>query len=64
MCFPKTYGFSNLNLGCHTLPIPCNNELNQFLEEINDWHKKTKWVVESLMGSPIDIWLNIVGSRV
>ena len=40
------------------------NYLNQFLEEINDWAQKTKWVVEMFMGSPIDIWLNTIGSIV
>ena len=49
-----------------SIPFPSqgNNFLNQFLAEINDWAQKTKWVVERLMGSPFDIWLNIIGSRV
>ena len=40
------------------------NYLNQLLEEINDWAHKTKRVVESFMGSPIDIWINTIGSIV
>ena len=48
--FPKTDGFSNSNLGCHTLPIPCNNQLNQFLELINDWVPNTRKVVDSFDG--------------
>ena len=40
--FSKADGFSNSNLGYHTLPIPCNNQLNQFLEVINDWVNKTR----------------------
>ena len=47
----------NLNFDLHSFPIPCNNLLNQFQEEINDWANKTKWVVDNFMGSPIDIWL-------
>ena len=56
MCFPNTDGFCNSNLSCHTLPIPCNNQLNQFLAVINDWVSKTRKVVDNLMGSPSDIW--------
>ena len=52
LCFPTTYGFSNSNLDSILFPSPCNNYLNQFLVEINDWAQKTKWVVESLMGFP------------
>ena len=57
LCFPKTDGFSNSNLDCHTLPIPCNNQLNQYLAVINDWVNKTRKVVDSLVGSPFDIWV-------
>ena len=64
MCFPKTDGNSNSNLGCHTLPIPCNNQLNQLLAVINDWVNKTRKVVDNLMGSPFDIWLLPIGPRV
>ena len=52
MCFPKTDGFSNSNLGCHALPIPCNNQPNQFLAVINDWVNETRKVVDSLMVLP------------
>ena len=55
--FPKIDGFSNSNLGCHTLPIPCNNQPNQFLAVINDWVNETRKVVNSLMGFPSDIWI-------
>ena len=41
-----------------------NYLLNQFRAEINDWHKKTKWVVDSFMGSPFEILLYPIGSRV
>ena len=50
MCFPKIDGFSNSNLVCHTLPIPCNNQLNQFLAVINDWVNKTRKVVNNFYG--------------
>ena len=61
-CFPKSDGFSNLNFGLpYSFPLQGINYLNQFLEEINDWAQKTKWVVDS---SPIDIWLYPIGSRV
>ena len=63
MHFPKTDGFSNSNLGCHTLSIPCNNQLNQFLVVINDWVNKTRKVVDSLMGSPFDIWIFPIGPK-
>ena len=53
-CFPKTDGFSNSNLGCHTLPIPCNNQLNQLLAVINDWVNKTRKVVDSFGG--LSLW--------
>ena len=52
------------NLGCNTLPIPCNNHLNQFLTVINDWVNKMRKVVDSLMGSPFDIWLFPIGLKV
>ena len=61
---PKTDGFYNSNLGFHTLPIPCNNQLNQLLAVINDWVKKTRKVVGSLMGSPFNIWIFPIGSKV
>ena len=61
--FPKTDGFSNSNLGCHTLPIPCNNQPNQFLAVINDWVNETRKVVDSLMGSPSDIWIFPIGPK-
>ena len=48
--FPKTDGFSNSNLDCHTFPIPCNNQPNQFLAVINDWLNKTRKVVDSFDG--------------
>ena len=53
MCFPKTNGFSNSNLGCHTLHIPWNNQLNQFLAVINDCVNKTRKVVDSFDGFPL-----------
>ena len=61
--FLKTDGFSNLNLVCHTLPIPCNNQLNQLLAVINDWVNRTRKVVDSLTGSPFDIWLFPIGPK-
>ena len=63
-CFPKMDGFSNLNLTAILFPSQGINYLNQFLEEINDWAQKTKWVVDSLMGSPFDIWFFPVGPKV
>ena len=53
MCFPKTDGFSNSNLGCHTLPIPCNNQPNHFLAVINDWVNETRKVVDTFDGFPL-----------
>ena len=50
-------------LGCHTLPIPCNNQPNQFLAVINDWVNETRKIVESLMGSPFNIWIFPVGPK-
>ena len=50
-------------LGCHTLPIPCNNQPNQFLAIINDWVNETRKVVDSLMGSPSDIWIFPIGPK-
>ena len=64
MHFPKTDGFSNSNLGFLTLPIPCNNQPNQFLAVINDWVNKTRTVVDSLVGSPFDIWIFPIGPKV
>ena len=63
MRFPKTDGFSHFYLDCHTLPIPCNNQLNQISEVINDWVNKTRKVVDSLMGSPFDIWIFPIGPK-
>ena len=63
MRFPKIDSFSNSNLDFHTLPIPCNNKLNQFLAVINDWVKKKKNVVDSWMGSPFDIWIFPIDPR-
>ena len=40
------------------------NYLNQFLDELNDWVHKTKWVVAKFMGPLIEICLNTIGSRV
>ena len=64
MRFPKTDGFSNSNLGCHTLPIPFNNQSNQFLAVINDWVNEIRKVVDSLMCYPSDIWLFPIGPKV
>ena len=61
--FPKTDGFSNSNLVCHTLPIPCNNQLNQLSTIINDWVNKTRKVVVSLIGSPFYIWIFPIGPK-
>ena len=66
--FPKTDGFSHSNLDCHTLPFPCNNQINQLLAVINDWVNKTRKVVDNLMGSlpltfgssPLDQGFNIL----
>ena len=60
---PKTDGFSNSNLDCHTLPIPCNNQLNQFLAVINDWVSKTRKVVDSLVSFPFYIWRFPIGPK-
>ena len=54
----------NSNLTPILFPSPCNNYLNQFLEKINDWAQKTKWVVDILLGSPFDIWFFPIGSKV
>ena len=51
-------------LGCHTLPISCNNQPNKFLEVLNDWVNETRKVVDSLMGSPSDIWIFPIGPKV
>ena len=58
---PKLIASQIQILGCHTLPIPCNNQPNQFLVVINDWVNETRKVVDSLMGSPFDIWLFPIG---
>ena len=52
-CFPKTDGFTHSNLDCHTLPIPCNNQLNQLLVVINDWVNMTRKVVDSWWVLPL-----------
>ena len=45
-------------------PIPQGiNYLNQLLGEINDCVQKSTWVVEGLMGSLIDTWLDLIGSK-
>ena len=62
--FPKMSASLNSNLDCHTLPIPCNNQLNRLLAIINDWVNKTRKVVDSLMGSPFYIWIFPNGPRV
>ena len=62
--FPKLMACPNTKLIAilfHSQGINCPN---QFLEEINDWANKTKKVVDNFMGSPIDIWLYPIGSRV
>ena len=40
----------------HALTFP--NQL------IDDWAQKTEWVVDIFMGSPLDIWLFRIGSKV
>ena len=57
-------GFPTLKLTAILFPSQGINYLNQFLEEINDWEQNTKKVVDIFMGSPIEIWLNIIGSIV
>ena len=44
--------------------LPCNNYLNQFLSERNDWVNKTRKVVDRLMGFPINIWIFPISSKV
>ena len=56
--------FPNTKLTTILLYFQGINYLNQLLEELNDWAQKTKWVVESFMGSLIDICIYIIGSRV
>ena len=51
-------------LGCLIFPILCNNQLNQLLVVINDWVNETRKVVDSLMGSPSDIWIFPIGPKV
>ena len=62
--FPKLMASPNMKLTTIPLHSQCINCPNQILEEINDWVHNKKWVVESFMGSLIDIWLNCIGSRV
>ena len=62
--FPKLIASPNTKLTSIPLHSQCINSLSQLLEELNDWVHKKKWVVESFMGSLIDIWLNTIGSRV
>ena len=62
--FPTIMGFPNTNLTAILFPSQGINYLNQPLEEINDWAQNKKWVVDSFMGSPIDTWINTIGSRV
>ena len=50
----------NTNLSAILFPFQNINYLNQFLEEINDWVNKTKKVVDSFMGSPIDIGFTLL----
>ena len=47
--FSKMGALPNSNFS-HTLPIPCNNYLNQILAEINGWGKRQEWVVDSFDG--------------
>ena len=61
---PKNDGLPNSNLTSILFQSQGINYLNQFLEEINDWVNKTKKVVDHFMGSPIDIWIYPIGSRV
>ena len=61
--FPKN-GFSPNSKPMPILfPSPCNNYFNQFLAELNDWVNETIKVVDSLMGSPIDIWIFPIGLK-
>ena len=60
----KMGGLPNLNFTSIPFPSQGNNFPNHFLAEIIDWHKKTKWVVDSFMGFPFDICLYPIGSRV
>ena len=46
--FPKFMAYPNTNLTAILFHSQCINCLNQLLEEINDWVRKKKWVVESL----------------
>ena len=62
--FPKFMACPNTNLTAIDFHSQGINYLNQLLEEINDWVHKTKKVVESFMGSPIDIWIKTTGSMV
>ena len=66
----QEYGFPYFTTFPHTelnsIPLPSQgiNCLNQLLEDLNNWVHRTKRVVDIFMGSPIDIWLNTIGSRV
>ena len=42
--FPKLMVFPNTKLTAIPLHSQCINYLNQFMEELNDWVHKTKWV--------------------
>ena len=57
-------GFPNSKLTTILFPSQGINYLNQFLEGINDWAQKTEKVVDNFMGSPIDICIYPIGSRV
>ena len=61
--FPKM-GVSQIRISLPILfPFPCNNYFNQFLAVINDWVNKTRNVVDSLRGSPSNIWLFPIGPK-
>ena len=62
--FPEFMAFAYMKFPAIPLHSQCIKCLNKLLEESNDWVHKKKWLVESFMGSPIDIWLYTIGSRV
>ena len=62
--FSPKMGFPQIRISLPILfPSPCNNYFNQFLAKLNDWVNETRKVVDSLMGSPIDIWIFPIGPQ-
>ena len=61
--FPKKWVSPNSNFLPILFPSPGNNYFNQFVAKLNDWVNETRKVVDNLMGSPIYIWIFLIGPK-